>query len=138
MSTSKPPKDKRTKEFKTWAANHEKASSGLGDQVEKVTKATGIKKAVEFFADGRDCGCDKRKEILNELFPSKKPECFTEEEFTLMQMAIDTKKVKFSGEETKEFTAIYNRVFKQRVECIPCSFKNTVWKQLVKVYNQYI
>jgi len=138
MSTSKPPKDKRTKEYKTWKANHEKASNGLGDQVEKITKATGIKKAVEFFADGRDCGCDARKEKLNELFPSKKPECFTEEEFSLMQMAIDTKKVKFSGEETKTFTAIYNRVFHQRVECIPCSFKNTVWKQLVKVYNQYI
>ena len=60
------------------------------------------------------------------------------EEFTLMQMAIDTKKVKFTAEETKEYTAIYNRVFNQRVECIPCSFKNTVWKQLVKVYNQYL
>ena len=140
MNTSKPPKDKRTKEYKEWKANHEKASNGLGDQVEKITKATGIKKAVDTVFDklGKDCGCDKRKEKLNELFPSKKPECFTEEEFSLMQMAIDTKKVKFTAEETKLYTNIYNRVFNQRVECIPCSFKNTVWKQLVKVYNQYI
>ena len=61
MNTSKPPKDKRTKEYKEWKANHEKACNGLGDQVEKITKATGIKKAVDTVFDklGKDCGCDK-------------------------------------------------------------------------------
>lgn len=133
------PTDKRTKKYKEWAAKHKAASNGLGDQIEKITKATGIKKAVDtvFDAMGKDCGCDKRKEKLNELFPSKKPECFTQEEFNLMQMAVDTNKNTFTAEETKTYTAIYNRVFNQKVGCIPCSFKNTVWKQLVKVYNQY-
>ena len=43
-------------------------SKGLGDSIEKFTKATGIKKLVKAVA-GEDCGCDKRKEILNNLFP---------------------------------------------------------------------
>lgn len=43
-------------------------SKGLGDTIEKVTAATGIKKAVEFVskASGIDCGCPERKETLND------------------------------------------------------------------------
>ena len=59
--------DKRSKEYKAWKAKHEKASKGLGDTVEKITTATGIKKAVKFIA-GEDCGCDERKEKLNKVF----------------------------------------------------------------------
>jgi len=44
-------------------------SKGLGDTVEKFTKITGIKKVVEAITD--DCGCDKRKDKLNKLFPYK-------------------------------------------------------------------
>ena len=46
-------------------------SKGLGDSIEKLTKATGIKKIVDKVneATGKDCGCNKRKEKLNNLFP---------------------------------------------------------------------
>ena len=46
-------------------------SKGLGDTIEKITTATGIKKVVKTVskAVGKDCGCDKRKETLNRLFP---------------------------------------------------------------------
>jgi len=45
----------------------EKKSKGLGDTIEKITKATGIKKVVDTVskATGKDCGCGKRKEALN-------------------------------------------------------------------------
>lgn len=43
-------------------------SKGLGDTIEKITKATGIKKAVEAVA-GKDCGCNKRRDTLNRAFP---------------------------------------------------------------------
>ena len=48
-------------------------SKGLGDTIEKITKATGVKKVVHTIsrATGRDCGCGKRKEILNKAFPYK-------------------------------------------------------------------
>jgi hypothetical protein len=44
-----------------------KKSKGLGDTVEKITKATGIKKVVKAVF-GDDCGCDERKEKLNKAF----------------------------------------------------------------------
>jgi len=49
----------------------EKKSKGLGDTIEKITKATGIKKVVDTVAKatGKDCGCNNRKDILNNWFP---------------------------------------------------------------------
>ena len=49
-------------------------SKGLGDTVEKFTRATGIKKAVDVVskAMGKDCGCKGRKDKLNKVFPYKK------------------------------------------------------------------
>ncbi len=49
-------------------------SRGLGDTVEKITEITGIKRVVDKVskATGKDCGCNKRKEKLNKMFPYKK------------------------------------------------------------------
>ena len=73
------PKDKRTKAYKQWKKNfdaeNQNKSKGLGDDIEKITEATGIKKVVKW-AFGEDCGCDERKEKLNKLFKYKQPECF--------------------------------------------------------------
>lgn len=47
-------------------------SKGLGDTVEKITTATGIKNLVEKVTESlgiKDCGCEARKEWLNEVFP---------------------------------------------------------------------
>lgn len=45
-------------------------STGLGDSIEKFTKATGIKKLADKIPGG--CGCAKRKEKLNNMFPYNK------------------------------------------------------------------
>jgi len=52
---------------------HDK-SKGLGDTIEKITKATGIKAMVDKVSEatGKDCGCSQRKEKLNMVFPYKK------------------------------------------------------------------
>jgi hypothetical protein len=49
-------------------------SKGLGDTVEKFTKATGIKQVVEKVsqATGTDCGCGQRRDTLNRIFPYDK------------------------------------------------------------------
>ena len=77
----KAPKDKRTKEYKEWKENFDKKNSiGLGDVIEKVTEATGIKKIVE--AVKKDCGCKERKEKANAIrikYPNVR--CFTEQQF---------------------------------------------------------
>lgn len=49
-------------------------SNGLGDTLEKITTATGVKKVVEKVSQavGKDCGCKQRKDALNRMFPYKK------------------------------------------------------------------
>jgi len=49
-------------------------SRGLGDSVEKFTKATGIKKVVDTMSKGLNipCSCAARKGALNKMFPYKK------------------------------------------------------------------
>ena len=49
-------------------------SIGLGDSVEKFTKATGIKKMVDTMSKGLNipCGCEARKNALNKMFPYRK------------------------------------------------------------------
>jgi len=50
-------------------------SKGLGDTIEKITTVTGIKKVVTIVTKAvgiDDCGCEKRKEKLNEIFPYDK------------------------------------------------------------------
>jgi len=46
-------------------------SKGLGDTIEKITTTTGIKKVVDTVSEatGKDCGCKKRKDKLNKMFP---------------------------------------------------------------------
>ena len=52
-------------------------SKGLGDSIEKITKATGLKSFTQVLARNgvlgkKGCGCNKRKEALNKAFPYKK------------------------------------------------------------------
>lgn len=48
-----------------------KKSKGLGDTIEKITTATGIKKVVDKVSEatGKPCGCQQRKDTLNRIFP---------------------------------------------------------------------
>jgi len=48
-------------------------SRGLGDSIEKFTKATGIKRVVDRVSEGLNipCGCEGRRDALNILFPYK-------------------------------------------------------------------
>ena len=46
-----------------------KAGQGLGDSVADVTKLTGLDKVADTYSrlTGRDCGCEERREKLNNL-----------------------------------------------------------------------
>ena len=49
-----------------------KESKGFGDTIAKVTSALGLDKVAETVAHAvgkEDCGCNKRKEKLNDMFP---------------------------------------------------------------------
>lgn len=49
-------------------------SKGLGDTIAKITNTLGLDKLAEEVAKSvgkQDCGCKKRQEKLNDLFPYK-------------------------------------------------------------------
>ena len=129
--------DKRSKAYKEWEKNHEKASSGLGDTVEKVFKKTGIAKVAKW-ALGEDCGCDERQEKLNSLFSYQKPNCLLEDEFNYLQPLIG-KLNAVNPTQQKELLDIYNRVFNDNRTLTGCNscFLNNVWKKLELVFNEY-
>jgi len=129
--------DKRTKEYKDWKASQEAAPSGLGDVVEKIAEATGIKAAVKFIA-GNDCGCDERKERLNKMFPAFKPECLTEDEYNYLVEEMRVRKSTINTVTQTRMLTIYNRVFHQKkmsTSCGPC-FKG-VYDALYDLINEY-
>ena len=50
-------------------------SKGFGDTVAKMTKATGLDQVANRMAKAagmNDCGCNKRRDTLNRVFPYKK------------------------------------------------------------------
>ena len=52
-------------------------SKGLGDTIAKITHATGLDIVADKVAKAmgqEDCGCNRRREKLNELFPYKTKE----------------------------------------------------------------
>ena len=52
--------------------NPKQKSKGFGDTIAKITHATGLDKVadkVAKMAGKEDCGCGRRKDILNEIFP---------------------------------------------------------------------
>lgn len=125
--------------FEQYMENHKKAPKGFGDTVAKVTKATGIDKAVKFIA-GEDCGCDERKEALNELFKYEKPDCLEEEEFNFIRDWKALNKSNVTYDEKKKFFEISNRIFsrKQNVNssCAACIRK--IVDDVCLVYDKYL
>lgn len=131
--------DKRTKEYRAWKAKHEKESKGLGDTIEKITKATGIKKIVDYVTE-ENCGCDERRDALNKLFPYKKPEWFTEDEFNYLTDWFSQKRIKVSVDDQKRIFDIYNRVLSENERitggCRPCKF-NRIQDKLKQIFDKY-
>ena len=113
-------------------------SKGLGDTIEKITEATGIKAAVKFIA-GEDCGCDERKDKLNELFRYKTPKCLTENEYEQLDIVLNRqRKTEISPVEQYAMIKVYNRIFDAKETFTTCgSCLRDLEKELKKVYDLY-
>lgn len=97
-------------------------SKGLGDTIEKVIKATGL----NAFTDGKDCGCEKRKEFLNKVFPYRfKARCFSESEYIEYGNFLKERTIKLSKEQVNFVCELYASVFNRQVwyPCTSCSPK---------------
>jgi|TARA_R110000822_G_scaffold59111_3_gene147704 hypothetical protein len=113
-------------------------SKGLGDTVEKITKATGIKAVVKAFTDatGIDCGCDKRKETLNKLFRYSQPECLVKEEHEYLKQVLPKNVI--LAEEQEVINKIFNRIFHKNVQVTSCgSCLQSRIDQLKQIFETY-
>jgi len=115
---------------------------GLGDTIEAITEATGIKAVVDWFSEatGIDCGCDARKEKLNKLFSYKKVECLTKVEYDWLTgfFALNTKQL--SPEQQNYIAVAHARVFNHNLHK-PCTCSPKQWQQFIndlkKVWVEY-
>ena len=109
-------------------------SKGLGDTIDKITKATGIDKVAKKVL-GDDCGCEERKEALNKMFPYAKVRQFTEDEMSIYESVLPRIGNTVKREDQAILVKLYNKVFnsnKKPSSCGSC-VQQTV-AQLAKVY----
>ncbi len=129
------PKAPSTSQSKTRKTTSKKTPKGLGDSIEKLTKKTGIDKIVKAVV-GEDCGCDKRKEWLNQRFPYAKP--MTEEDKRQWEavLAPALKKNHLGIGEQNLAIDIYERVFARRKRKSRCGSCVKSWmEELKKAYE---
>jgi hypothetical protein len=111
---------------------------GLGDTVEQITTATGIKAVVKAVskATGIDCGCDGRKEVLNKLWSYRKPNCLIQEDIEFLLPYFQFKKETLTPKEQWRIKDIYKAVFNEVIQdsnCASC-WRDTL-NDLRKVYE---
>lgn len=116
-------------------------SSGLGDVVEKITKATGIKKVVEMFTpEGKDCGCDERKKKLNKLRFRRTPLCLNAEEFKFLDALYKANKNTIGHTEGQRLVAIEERIFQKKysesLKCASCI--RQIYNDLRIIWETYL
>ena len=99
-----------------------KKSKGLGDTIERITEATGIKAVVEAVSEatGIDCGCGERKELLNKLFPYKQPECLTDEDNEWLTNFFSVTNNQLTPKQQNKIIEIYKNVFNQTIQPSNC------------------
>ena len=115
-------------------------SKGLGDTVEKITKATGIKQATDWIFDklGKDCGCSERKKTLNSMFPYKNIECLNEDEYMYLKGFFALNKNVVNANEQRALLNIHNRVFNTNKEQSSCgSCVKDLVNTIKRLYNEY-
>ena len=119
------------------ARPRKKQAEGLGDTVENILEVTGIAKVAKWVL-GEDCGCEERKQKLNDLWRYTKPECLTEDEYKYLDEFFTNLKSSVSPNQQRELLKIYNRVFKQRMQPTSCgSCVREIVNKLNKLYAIY-
>lgn len=110
-------------------------SKGLGDTIEKITEATGVKKVVEAVSEatGIDCGCEGRKDLLNKLFPYKQTECLNDEDKEWLTNYFEINNNQLTPKQQARVIEIYKNVFNQVINPSNCG---SCWRDRIAELKQ--
>jgi hypothetical protein len=99
-----------------------KKSKGLGDTIEKITEATGIKAVVEAVSEatGINCGCEDRKHLLNKMFPYKQTECINDVDNEWLTNFFSVTNNQLTPKQQNRITEIYKNVFNENIQPSNC------------------
>ena len=108
---------------------------GLGDTIEQVTKATGIKKAVDWFSEktGIDCGCEERKEKLNQLVPYE-VSCMDQKDYNNWKAFREADANSLREQEQKLIVHLHAKLFNHDTYK-PCTCAPKKWQKMIDELN---
>jgi hypothetical protein len=104
---------------------------GLGDTIEQITTATGIKAVVDKISEvtGIDCGCNERKEALNKLWSYRQPNCISEDNVTWLADFLPNKPEQLTIKSQERLKIIYKEVFSIDFKTASCG---SCWRDMIR------
>lgn len=104
---------------------------GLGDTIEQITTATGIKAVVEKVSEltGIDCGCEERKEKLNALWSYRQPKCLSEASIEWLNSFLKNKPEQLTILLQNKLKSIYKEVFDIDFASTNCA---SCWRDMIR------
>lgn len=117
-----------------------KKAKGLGDTIEQITTATGIKAVVDKISEvtGKDCGCDGRKETLNKLWSYRSTDnetlnCLSEDSIAFLKDFLPNQPEQLSIKLQERLKNIYKEVFNINFQGTNCG---SCWRDMIAELKQ--
>lgn len=114
---------------------------GLGDTIEQITTATGIKAVVDKISEvtGIDCGCEERKELLNKIWTYRQPNCLSVESIEWLSTFLPNRPEQLTIKQQEKLKVIYKETFNIDFQTTSCG---SCWRDMIieieKVYEVQI
>lgn len=115
-------------------------AKGLGDTIEQITTATGIKAVVDKISEvtGIDCGCEDRKETLNKLWSYRSTEdktlnCLSEDSITFLKDFLHNQPDQLTIKLQERLKSIYKEVFNINFQSTSCG---SCWRDMIRELQQ--
>ena len=104
---------------------------GLGDTIEQITTATGIKAVVDKISEvtGIDCGCEERKELLNKIWTYRKPNCLSNDSVEWLSTFLPNKPNQLTIKQQEKLKVIYKETFKIDFQSTSCG---SCWRDMIR------
>ena len=104
---------------------------GLGDTIEQITTATGIKAVVNKISEvtGIDCGCEERKELLNKIWTYRQPNCLSNESIEWLSTFLHNRPEQLTIKQQEKLKVIYKETFNIDFQTTSCG---SCWRDMIR------